>query len=71
MGSACDHIEHTKTQLFYAITVASISILFGYIPVGLGMPIYVVLPIALLVIVGVVHFFGKSVKDIAMEKTTK
>lgn len=62
MGAGCDHIEHIRTQLFYAITVAAVSVLFGYIPVGLGMPIWIVLPIALVAIVGVVHFFGKSVK---------
>ncbi len=71
MGSACDHIEHTKTQLFYAITVACITVLFGYIPVGLGLPIYVVLPFALLSVVAVVFFFGKSVKNMTLEENNK
>lgn len=71
MGSACDHIEHTKTQLFYAITVAAISIFFGYIPVGLGISIYVALPISLVAIVVAVQLFGKSVKNIELEEATE
>ncbi len=63
MGAACDHIAHTKTQLFYSLAVAAISILFGYIPVGLGLSVYIALPIALLAIIGIVYYFGKSVED--------
>ncbi|QEK12814.1 Na+/H+ antiporter NhaC family protein [Crassaminicella thermophila] len=66
MGAACDHIEHTKTQLFYALSVAAVSVIFGYIPAGLGLPVYIVLPIALGSIVAIVYFFGKSVKDVQL-----
>lgn len=61
MGSACDHIDHVKTQLSYAISVAVISIFFGYLPAGLGMPVIVTLPIGLLVVAGTVRFVGKPV----------
>ncbi|WP_026894705.1 Na+/H+ antiporter NhaC family protein [Clostridiisalibacter paucivorans] len=69
MGAACDHIDHIKTQLFYAITVATISIVFGYIPVGLGVPVYIVLLIDLVMIFAVVNFFGKSVKEDQLQKS--
>jgi len=68
MGSACDHIDHVKTQLAYALTVGLVTVVFGYIPVGLGVPVYVVLPVALAAIVGIVHVFGKSVKVEDLEK---
>lgn len=61
MGSACDHIDHVKTQLSYAISVAVISIFFGYLPAGLGVPVIVTLPIGLLVVAGTVRFVGKPV----------
>ncbi|NBI06426.1 Na+/H+ antiporter NhaC family protein [Senegalia massiliensis] len=61
MGAACDHIDHVKTQLYYAITVGIITILFGYIPVGLGVPVYLVLPSALIVVIAFVYLFGKKV----------
>ncbi|WP_242620446.1 Na+/H+ antiporter NhaC family protein [Senegalia massiliensis] len=61
MGAACDHIDHVKTQLYYSITVGIITILFGYIPVGLGVPVYVVLPLGLIVVISFVYLFGKKV----------
>jgi len=63
MGSACDHIEHTRTQMVYAIVVAILSVAFGYIPVGLGVPVYIVLPLAILVVFAFVYFFGKKVEN--------
>ncbi|WP_291329852.1 Na+/H+ antiporter NhaC family protein [Desulfovibrio sp. UCD-KL4C] len=63
MGAACDHIDHTKTQLFYAIPVALISILFGYIPAGLGMPISIILPVSILAILATIRFIGKPVAN--------
>lgn len=63
MGAACDHIDHIKTQLYYALTVGVITILFGYIPVGLGFPVYIVLPIGLIVVILFVYFFGKTVEE--------
>ncbi|MZQ76197.1 MAG: Na+/H+ antiporter NhaC family protein [Peptoclostridium sp.] len=68
MGSACDHIEHTRTQMVYSLTVAAITILCGYIPAGLGVPIAIVLPASIAVVGAVVYFFGKSVKDLAIEE---
>ncbi|NDV21759.1 Na+/H+ antiporter NhaC family protein [Desulfovibrio sp. JC022] len=63
MGSACDHIDHTRTQLFYAIPVATISILFGYIPAGLGMPVLIILPVGVLAVLATVRFLGKPVSN--------
>ncbi|RMG27510.1 MAG: Na+/H+ antiporter NhaC family protein, partial [Methanobacteriota archaeon] len=34
MAAGSDHIDHVRTQLPYALTVALISIVFGYIPAG-------------------------------------
>ena len=62
MGADCDHIEHTKTQLTYALSVGGITILFGYIPAGLGFPIFIVLPVAILITFLLVQFVGKPVE---------
>lgn len=68
MGAACDHIEHTKTQMWYSITVAIITILFGYIPAGMGISIGIVLPVSLIVTGCIVYFIGKPVEsDIAVK----
>ncbi|MCR6514985.1 Na+/H+ antiporter NhaC family protein [Clostridium sp. LY3-2] len=63
MGSGCDHIEHVKTQMWYALFVAGFTILFGYIPVGLNIPVYIVLPVAILVMTVAVRFIGKPVDN--------
>lgn len=62
MGAGCDHIEHVRTQMPYAIFVAVITIVFGYIPAGFGLPIYVVLPVALVALFIAIQIFGKSVE---------
>lgn len=69
MGSACDHIDHTNTQLWYSLVVAVITIIFGYIPVGLGVPVYIVLPISIVVTGLLVYFVGKPV-EVVEEKTS-
>ncbi|HUU27880.1 MAG TPA: Na+/H+ antiporter NhaC family protein [archaeon] len=37
MSSGADHIDHVRTQLPYATLVALISVLFGYLPSGMGL----------------------------------
>ena len=62
MGAGCNHIDHVRTQMPYAIFVAVITILFGYIPAGFGLPVYVVLPIAFVAMFIGIQIFGKSVE---------
>ena len=38
MASGCDHIEHVRTQMPYALLVGVVSIGIGSIPVAFGMP---------------------------------
>ncbi len=61
MGASCDHMDHVRTQLYYAIFVAAVAIIFGYIPAALGYSIYMILPLALLVIALTIRFYGKPV----------
>lgn len=64
MGAGCNHIDHVKTQMPYALTVAAITVICGYIPVGFGLSIWVVLPVAAVITVAVVYFVGKPVDNI-------
>ena len=63
MGAGCSHIEHVKTQMWYALFVAAITILFGYIPAGFGLPIYIVLPMSWVALFIGVMIFGKKVEE--------
>jgi Na+/H+ antiporter NhaC len=62
MGAAADHLDHVKTQLYYALVVAGVAVIFGYIPAGLGMPVWLVLPIDIVIIGLIVRFVGKKVE---------
>ena len=62
MGAGCNHIDHVRTQMPYAIFVAVITIVFGYIPAGFGLPVYIVLPIAFVAMFIGIQIFGKSVE---------
>lgn len=64
MGAGCNHIDHVKTQMPYALTVAAVTVICGYIPAGLGLPVWIVLPIAAAVTIAVVYFVGKPVDNI-------
>lgn len=64
MGAGCHHIDHVKTQTPYALTVAAITVICGYIPVGLGLPIWIVLPGATVITAAVVYFVGKPVDNV-------
>ena len=59
MASGADHVDHVRTQLPYAVVVAIIAILFGYLPSGFNLPSWVSLIVAVAVIVGAVVGLGK------------
>ncbi|PKM94545.1 MAG: sodium:proton antiporter [Firmicutes bacterium HGW-Firmicutes-1] len=61
MGSSCDHIDHVKTQLLYAVVVAIISIVFGFLPAALGVSSLITLPAGILATGATLFIFGKSV----------
>jgi Na+/H+ antiporter NhaC len=61
-AAGCNHLQHVATQLPYAILMAACSLLFGYLPIGFGVPWWIALPLSALVCVGAVIVFGKLPK---------
>lgn len=61
MGTGCNHIDHVQTQIYYAIFVAIIAILFGYIPAGFGIAWYICIPIAVVVMYVGLKVIGEKV----------
>ena len=61
MGAGCSHIEHVKTQMWYSLFIGILTIIFGYIPAGFGVPIYIVLPIAIFSVILSTYFIGKPI----------
>jgi Na+/H+ antiporter NhaC len=68
MGASCEHLAHTKTQIIYAISVASIAIIFGYLPTAMGLNVWITLGIGTIAVWALLRFVGKSVKNLELEK---
>jgi len=62
MASGCDHIEHVRTQLPYALSVGTVAILFGTLPAGFGMPWWVGLLIGAVLLYGLLMTVGTAVE---------
>ncbi len=59
LASSCNHIEHVRTQLPYALTVGGVSIVIGTIPSAFGISSWFLFPAGLLVLFLIVRFVGK------------
>jgi len=57
----CDHIAHVVTQFPYALTVATVSVLCGTLPIGWGLSVWLLLPLQLIGLVIVLALAGKPV----------
>ena len=63
MASGSDHIDHVKTQAPYAALVGLVAIVFCYIPAGLGMSSWLVIPVSMLILLAFIFGFGKKAED--------
>lgn len=61
MSAKCDHIEHVRTQIPYALFICAISLFTGYIPVALGLSVWLVLPLNFVLITLLLRLIGKKV----------
>ncbi|MBI2900514.1 MAG: Na+/H+ antiporter NhaC family protein [Planctomycetes bacterium] len=68
LGSACDHIDHVRTQGPYAVAVAAVATAFGFVPVGFGVSPYLCLPLGVAALAGVVFLLGKRLPRGAEEE---
>jgi Na+/H+ antiporter NhaC len=61
MASQCDHIEHVRTQLPYALFAGLVAIGLGTLPAGFGLPWWLCLPLGALALVAGVRLIGRHV----------
>lgn len=64
-AAGSDHLDHVTTQIPYAATVAAVSLLTGYVPVGFGYSPIVLLPLGLFVLYLLVQFLGRPAEEYA------
>ena len=63
IASGCDHIEHVRTQMPYAILVGVVAVLFGTIPGAFGLSPWILIIVGVAVLYGVLRYFGRSADD--------
>jgi Na+/H+ antiporter NhaC len=61
LASACDHVDHVRTQLPYALLVAFVAIVVGDVASALGMPPWLSILIGIGVLIGALRVFGERV----------
>ncbi len=61
LASSCNHIEHVRTQLPYALTVGIVSIIIGTIPAAFGISSFILFPIGITLLFGLTFILGKKV----------
>jgi len=59
----CDHMAHVVTQLPYAMLVGGLTIVLGTLPLGWGVSVWMLLPLQLVGLVGVLLVVGRRVED--------
>ncbi len=59
LACRCSHITHVNTQLPYAMTVGALSIAALMASTVIGIPVWVIYPVAIAVMIAIVYRFGK------------
>jgi Na+/H+ antiporter NhaC len=60
-ASGCDHVQHVRTQMPYALVVGLVCILVGCVPAALGVSPWISLALGTAVLWAVLRWFGHAV----------
>ena len=60
LASSCNHIDHVRTQLPYALTVGGVAIFVGTIPSAFGISSWILFPAGIIILYIIVRVFAKS-----------
>jgi len=63
LASSCNHINHVRTQMPYALTVGSVAIVFGTIPAAFGVPFWITVPSGILTLYLIIGKLGKKIQS--------
>ena len=62
-AAACDHVDHVKTQMPYALLVALVAMIVGDVGTALGLSVWVALLGSIMILAGGLWFFGTSLSE--------
>lgn len=60
LGAGCETMDHVKTQMPYALTVAITSVLFGTLLTSFGVSPWIALALGILFMAAIIRFVGKK-----------
>jgi Na+/H+ antiporter NhaC len=63
MASGCDHIEHVRTQLPYALLVGGVALVLGTLPAAWGWPWWAALAVCAVVLYSSLRVLGRRATD--------
>lgn len=63
MASGCDHVEHVRTQMPYALVPGVAAIVLGHIPAAHGVPVWVCLGVGMVCCLGILRIAGRPVDE--------
>ena len=64
MASQCNHVDHVKTQLPYALSVGVVCMIVGDLATAYGLPTYLAIPIIFIILYLILRFFGKKLPQV-------
>jgi Na+/H+ antiporter NhaC len=60
IASGCDHIEHVRTQMPYALIVGFVAITVGTIPGGYGVSPWISIVVGAVILIAILRYFGRK-----------
>ncbi|MCY3678223.1 MAG: Na+/H+ antiporter NhaC family protein [Gemmatimonadetes bacterium] len=70
-AAACDHVDHVRTQLPYALLVGAVGLTLGSVGTALGLPTWIALPLGVAVLAIFLRVFGTPVPEIEGSAATE
>jgi Na+/H+ antiporter NhaC len=63
LASGCDHVDHVRTQMPYALSVGAVAIVCGYLPAGFGLAPWFSLALGTLLVLVLIFKAGRLPQD--------
>jgi len=68
MSSQCNHAEHVRTQIPYALTTGAAAVILGTLPAGFGMPWWSGLMLGASILLVFLVWFGEKTETLLVEQ---
>jgi Na+/H+ antiporter NhaC len=62
-ASGCDHVDHVRTQMPYALVVAGVGMLVGDIATAYGLNVWIAIALGMILLWGILRVWGTSIDD--------